>query len=178
LFWQVDNLSGMLAFEDAAIKILIADYQQAFKATGATDGWGCGPIVSNFAGLQGSFFRVLGKQLRTPGAYPRGPGEAIGGTTDESFHPLTRIRSSKLSNYKPESLQGYELERSKAKAGWQWVKKGAQPIPEYVMRPDRSMSLAYEEGGTVKYKIQESLSRLLCPSSLLEELDRDNGIIR
>jgi hypothetical protein len=167
----------MLTFEDAAIKILIGDYQRVLKTTGATDGWGCGPIVSNFAGLQGTFFRVLGKQLRTPGAYPRAPGEAIDGATNESFHPLTRIRSRKLPDYKPESLQGYEPEQSKGNAEWQWVKKGAQPIPEYVMRPDRLMSVAYEEGEKVKYKVQQSLSRLICPSSILAELDRDNGIV-
>jgi hypothetical protein len=37
--------------------------------------------------------------------------------------------------------------------------------------------VAYEENGVVKYGIETSLSRLLCPRSILLELDRDNGIV-
>jgi len=57
------------------------------------------------------------------------------------------------------------------------VKKGVQAVPEYVMRPEKKMSVAYEEeDGSVKYKVEKSLSRLLCPRNILLELDRDNGI--
>jgi hypothetical protein len=31
------------------------------------------------------------------------------------------------------------------------VKKGVRAVPEYVMRPEKKMSVAYEEGKTVKY---------------------------
>jgi hypothetical protein len=45
-----------------------------------------------------------------------------------------------------------------------------------VMHPGKTMSLAYEEEGVVKFRSEKSLSRLLCPKSILLDLDRDNGI--
>jgi hypothetical protein len=55
----VDNLSGMLTFEEMAIKKLIKEHHDALVENNARNnvinGWGCGPIVSNFAGLQGAF---------------------------------------------------------------------------------------------------------------------------
>jgi hypothetical protein len=172
----VDNLSGMLTFEDVAIKILIEQHRRALNANHITNGWGCGPIVDNFSGLQGAFFWLLGKKDRTPGDYPRDPGDGTSGATNEYFHPIARIRKSKLSHYSPASLQGYALEEPDGSAGWKWVKRGIQAVPEYVMRPEKTMSVAYEEGGSVRYKVEKSLSRLLCPRSILLELDRDNGI--
>ncbi|PON19953.1 hypothetical protein TGAM01_v211181, partial [Trichoderma gamsii] len=47
--WMVDNLSGMLSFEDAAIKTLIEDHRRALNAINIANGWGCGPIVDNFS---------------------------------------------------------------------------------------------------------------------------------
>lgn len=44
------------------------------------------------------------------------------------------------------------------------------------MRPEKMMSGAYKEGGKVKFRVDESSSRLLCPSNVLVELDKDNGI--
>uniref|UniRef100_A0A0D2YKL4 T6SS Phospholipase effector Tle1-like catalytic domain-containing protein n=1 Tax=Fusarium oxysporum (strain Fo5176) TaxID=660025 RepID=A0A0D2YKL4_FUSOF len=142
---------------------------------GNIGGWGCGPIVDNFSGLQGLFFWLLGKKDRAPGTYPRDPGDGTSGATNEYFHPITRIRKDNL-NYNPVSLQGYAIERPDGSEGWKWVKRGVQSIPEYVMRPEKKMSVAYEESGRVKYRVKESLSRLLCPESILLDLDRDNGI--
>ncbi|CAI6089129.1 unnamed protein product [Clonostachys chloroleuca] len=173
--WMVDNLSGMLSFEDAAIKTLIEDHRRALNAINIANGWGCGPIVDNFSGLQGVFFWLLGKKDRTPGAYPRDPGDGTDGATNEYFHPIVRIRKNNL-NFTPASLQGYSVEKLDDSTGWKWVKRGVHAVPEYVMSPEKKMSVAYEEGETVKYRIQESLSRLLCPTSILVDLDNDNGI--
>ncbi|EEA28808.1 hypothetical protein TMatcc_002841 [Talaromyces marneffei ATCC 18224] len=177
--WMVDNLSGMLTFEEIAINKLIKQHHDALVENNAKNnvinGWGCGPIVSNFAGLQGAFFRALGKQDRTPGSYPRDAGDGISGATNEYFHPITRIRKSKLSNYHPASLNGYALQEPDGTAGWQWVKNGVAAIPEYVLRPEKTMSLAVY--GTGEYKNVDSLSRLLCPAAVLADLDRDNGVI-
>src|ERR1700710_2678912 len=98
----------MLTFEGAALNELIKQHQVALEGNNAknniSNGWGCGPIVSNFSGLQGAFFRIIGKQDRTPGNYQRVPGDGIDGATNEYFHPIARIRKSKLSNYNPMSL--------------------------------------------------------------------------
>lgn len=166
----------MLTFEDAAINTLIEEHRRALNA----HVWGCGPIIDNFSGLQGAFFWLLGKKGRTPGAYSRDPGDGTGRAPGQSIHPITRIRKNS-SNYKPASLQGYVPEKRDGSAGWNWVKRGVQPMPEYVMPeyvmlPDKKMSVAYEEGGSVKYQVKESLSRLLCPVEILLALDGDNGI--
>lgn len=165
----------MLTFEDAAIQPLIEEHGRALNAIKTSNGWGCGQIVNNYSGLQGVFFRLLGKKDRTPGTYPQDPGNGTGGATNEYFHPITRIRRDNL-NYKPAQLQEYALEKPDGSAGWRWVKGGVQAMPEYVMRPEKKMSVAYEEGGRVKYRVEQSLSRLLCPRSILLDLDRDNGI--
>lgn len=172
---QVDNLSNMLTFEDAAIKILIKEHHRALNSINVTSGWGCGPIVDNFSGLQGLFFWLLGKKDRAPGSYPRDPGDGTSGATNEYFHPITRIRKEILG-YNPMPLRGYSIERPHGSAGWKWVKSGVQSIPEYVMHPEKKMSVAYEENGRVKYRVESSLSRLLCPENILLDLDRDNGI--
>ncbi|RKK89332.1 hypothetical protein BFJ71_g12365 [Fusarium oxysporum] len=173
--WMVDNLSNMLTFEDAAIKILIKEHHQALNSINIPSGWGCGPIVDNFSGLQGLFFWFLGKKDRAPGSYPRDPGDGTSGATNEYFHPITRIRKEILG-YNPMPLRGYSIERPHGSAGWKWVKSGVQSIPEYVMHPEKKMSVAYEENGRVKYRVESSLSRLLCPENILLDLDRDNGI--
>ncbi|GAM40357.1 hypothetical protein TCE0_038r12648 [Talaromyces pinophilus] len=177
--WMVDNLSGMLTFEDTAIEQLIKQHHEALVENNARsnviNSWGCGPIISNFSGLQGAFFRVLGKKDRTPGSYLRDAGDGVGGATNEYFHPTIRIRKSKLSNYKPESLNGYALQEPDGKAGWWWVKKGVPAIREYVLRPEKKMSLAVY--GKDEYKNVDSLSRLLCPPTVLADLDRDNGVL-
>ncbi|KAJ4032053.1 hypothetical protein NW753_013362 [Fusarium oxysporum] len=172
---KVDNLSNMLTFEDAAIKILIKEHHRALNSINIPSGWGCGPIVDNFSGLQGLFFWLLGKKDREPGSYPRDPGDGTSGATNEYFHPITRIRKEILG-YNPMPLRGYSIERPHGSAGWKWVKSGVQSIPEYVMHPEKKMSVAYEENGRVKYRVESSLSRLLCPENILLDLDRDNGI--
>ncbi|RKK75129.1 hypothetical protein BFJ69_g7878 [Fusarium oxysporum] len=171
----VDNLSNMLTFEDAAIKILIKEHHRALNSINIPSGWGCGPIVNNFSGLQGLFFWLLGKKDREPGSYPRDPGDGTSGATNEYFHPITRIRKEILG-YNPMPLRGYSIERPHGSAGWKWVKSGVQSIPEYVMHPEKKMSVAYEENGRVNYRVESSLSRLLCPENILLDLDRDNGI--
>jgi hypothetical protein len=166
----------MLTFEEAALDQLIKQHQVALEENNAknniTNGWGCGPIVSNFSGLQGAFFRIIGKQDRTPGNYQRILDDGISGATNEYFHPITRIRKNKVSNYNPESLSGYSFEKSDGEAGWRWIRRGIQAVPEYVMRPEKKMNVMHE----AEYKTKPSLSRLLCPTILLADLDRDNDV--
>ncbi|KAE8357292.1 hypothetical protein BDV27DRAFT_164647 [Aspergillus caelatus] len=179
LAWMMDNLSGMLTFEKTAINKIIQQHQDALAENGIADGWGCGPIVSNFSGLQGKFFRTLGKQDRTPGNYPPVPhdiiederieGDRIYGATNEYFHPIARIRRGTLPNYNPASLDGFEMFHDEN--GWRWV-KGDIVVPEYVLRPERTMSVMHEG----EYRTEPSLSRFLCPANLLTGLDRDNNV--
>jgi hypothetical protein len=50
-------------------------------------------------------------------------------------------------------------------------------VPEYVMRPEKKMSVAYEAAdGSVSYGVETSLARLLCPKNILLELDEANRI--
>lgn len=169
----------MLTFDSAAIQILIEEHRRALNRVEAmqkiTNGWGCGPIVSNFAGLVGAFFSLLGRTDRKPGEYLRDPADGSVGRTNQSFHPIVRIRKLKLQNYNPMALKGFKLQEPHGGAGWEWAKTGVQVMPEYILRP-KPMSVAYEEGGRTKYGIQNSVSRRMCPADILSELDKDNGI--
>nr|POF26403.1 uncharacterized protein CFP56_22552 [Quercus suber] len=181
LAWMIDNLSGMLTFEKGAIDVLIKHHQTALKAIRPpiANGWGCGKITDNFAGLQGIFFQLLGRQDRTPGAYLSTPGDGVAGATNETFHPTVRIRLDKVSTWRPKSLEGFvhkEPLASHAAQGWTWVKEGVQPIPEYIMRPEKTLHVAIRgANGTVKYRHEKSLARALCPTDVLLELDEANG---
>ncbi|KAJ5150871.1 uncharacterized protein N7482_010123 [Penicillium canariense] len=182
--WMVDNLSGMLAFEEVVVDDLIQQHQDARAKRISADhlgdnSWGCGPIVSNFAGVEGAFFRVLGVQDRTPGNYPPTQGQQPETRdTNESFHPIVRVRKTILtSQYRPAALTGYTFERPKgpqgARAGWYWDKKGMAPaIPEFVLRPEKKLLVANGTG----YAYRDSLSRTMCPEHLLVDLDQDNGV--
>lgn len=170
---QADNLSGMLSFDEDAINTLIEQHRRALNSNGIPNGWGCGPIVSNFSGLQGSFFRVLGKQDRTPGEYRKDAGDGGSGETNEYFHPTIRIRKTKVESWSPNPMRGWAITEPDGEAGWKWVKNGVQEIPEYVLRTN-GMSLAYNDRGVVRHKVSKSLSRLLCPKDVLADLDRDS----
>ncbi|KAJ6127665.1 hypothetical protein N7523_003277 [Penicillium sp. IBT 18751x] len=181
--WMVDNLSGMLTFERAMIEDIIQRHWAArveHNILGQEDeDWGCRHIESNFSGLQGAFFRGLGKQDRMPGNYPRVPGDDTSArTTNESFHPITRIRKISLSpEYSPAALAGYVFEGPNedngGQIGWKWIKKGVvSAIPEYVLRPDKEMTVTHDSD----YETRSSLSRALCPRILLAKLDRQNGL--
>lgn len=171
----------MLTFDQASIASLIEEHRRALNRVNSRghliNGWGCGPIVDNFAGLQGAFFALLGRQDRTPGDYLRDPGDGSTGPTNESFHPIMRIRKSKLKEYDPPALDGWATKEPRSRgAGWKWMKEGLQVMPEYRLSPEKTMSVAYSEDGVIKYKVQESMSRMLCPEDILLELDRDTGI--
>ncbi|OKP07000.1 hypothetical protein PENSUB_6117 [Penicillium subrubescens] len=179
----VDNLSGMLTFESVIIEELIQKHRAARAERNAlgqqNDDWGCGYIRSNFAGLQGAFFRGLGKQDRTPGNYPEVPRDDKSAcTTKESFHPIARIRKTNLApSYSPAALAGYVIEGpgdgSGGQTGWQWAKKDVLlAMPEYVLRPEKKMTVTHNSD----YVSRPSLSRALCPKNLLADLDRHNGI--
>lgn len=171
----MDNLSGMLTFQDHAIKMLVEQHQHALNENHIANGWGCGSIVDNFAGLQGLFFRLLGGKTRTPGDYPRDPGDGAAGATNESVHPIVRIRKVKVP-WDPPSLKGYRIEEpDESGKGWRWAKNGVQSLPEYVMEKDKKMSLAFDEHhGQWNYGTGDSLSRLLCPRNILKALDEVN----
>lgn len=165
----------MLTFEESSIQVIIDHHQHALNSIHITNGWGCGPIVDNFSGLQGAFFKLLGMQYRTPGDYPRDPGDGVNGATNEFFHPIVRVRKRKLSDYDPPSMKGFSLQEPDGKEGWKWVRSGVQPVPEYTLYPQKTMSLSYEEGGKLCYKTGKSLSRLLCAKDILLELDSIHG---
>jgi hypothetical protein len=164
----------MLTFDEDAIKNMVEKHRRALNGITHSNGWGCGDIVDNFFGLQGTFFRLLGRQDRTPGNYPRDPGDGAGGATNEFFHPTVRIRRSKVPKWNPYPLQGWELQEPDATTGWKWSKGGRQPVREYELSRNKTMSLAYKDGKAIKYKTGESLSRMLCPDNILSDLDRDN----
>lgn len=170
----------MLTFEESAINAIVEHHRRAIEANKIKDGWGCGRIVDNFSGIQGLFFRILGRKIRTPGGYTKDPGDGSQGATNETFHPMVRVRKAKVP-WNPPALAGFNLDESDGRGSpWVWRKHGAQLLPEFVMRPEKTMSVSYGgEGGDdeVKYKAAKSLSRRLCPSSLLRDLDETNGIV-
>ncbi|CZT18461.1 uncharacterized protein RCC_04306 [Ramularia collo-cygni] len=175
--WMVDNVSNMLTFEESSIDAIVEHHKTAIEAIKVKDGWGCGKIVDNFAGIQGLFFRLLGRQIRTPGAYTQDPGDGSRGATNEKFHPIVRVRKAKVA-WNPPALAGYNLDEPDGKGSpWVWRKDGVQPLPEYVMWPDKRMSVSYCRDGQIEYKTVKSLSRRLCPSSILQELDETNAIV-
>ncbi|KAF7515769.1 hypothetical protein G7054_g14425 [Neopestalotiopsis clavispora] len=174
--WMVDNLHGMLTFDEDAIETIVQNHQHAINRIAHTNGWGCGPIIDNFFGLQGAFFRLLGKQERTPGNYPRDPGDGTDGATNEFFHPTVRIRRSKVPKWNPTPLQGYELQEPDSTTGWRWSRRDRRPVREYEMSKKKTMSLAYQDGQAIGYKTGGSLSRRLCPKNILSDLDRDNAM--
>ena len=63
----MDNVAGMLTFEDTAIKMIIEEHRRALNAIKITNGRGSRAIADNFSGLQGAFFWLLGGKDRTPG---------------------------------------------------------------------------------------------------------------
>jgi hypothetical protein len=171
----------MLTFEEKPIEELLQQHQtqRAKNGTSAkgSDSWGCGHIESNFSGLQGAFFRAMGKQDRTPGNYPPAVGDDIKARdTNEFFHPIVRARKAKLSTeYSPAALAGYMAEGpgdGPDISGWQWIKQRLLPVPEYVLRPEKQISVMRHSG----YVNRPSLSRSMCPKSILADLDRHNGI--
>ncbi|KAL4892641.1 hypothetical protein BDV59DRAFT_179368 [Aspergillus ambiguus] len=181
--WMVDNLSGMLGFEEVVIDELVHEHRGARAQRASTEhdndkSWGCGPIVSNFVGIQGAFFKTLGVQDRTPGNYRQEPSQVLNGSdTKECFHPIVRIRKTILeSQYHPASLAGFAFEKRNAqrggRAGWYWTKAGVvSGMPEFVLLPEKKLTVV---DGT-SYIHRESLSRTLCPEHLLEDLDLDNN---
>ncbi|ETS88004.1 hypothetical protein PFICI_01832 [Pestalotiopsis fici W106-1] len=176
--WMVDNLSQMLTFDKDAITDLVHEHSKALDGIKPTNGWGCGPIIDNFTGLQGAFFRLLGRQDRTPGEYPRDPGDGTDGATNEFFHPTVRMRRYKVTKWNPPPLQGYELQEPDANTGWKWSKDGKRPVPEYEMKTNKTMSLAVQDPydrKKIRFVTGESLSRKLCPTDILSDLDRDNA---
>ncbi|KAK0761650.1 hypothetical protein N5P37_005702 [Trichoderma harzianum] len=172
--WMVDNVSRMLTFQQFAINTVVEEHRLAMDRL--TISWGCGPIVSDFSGIQGAFFRLLGKQDRTPGGYPRDPGDGTDGATNEYFHPMVRIREEKVRSWDPVPIRGWKPQPPNEDRGWQWVKEGVHSLPEYVMCPEKVMSLAYDDAGVTKFKSGRSLSRILCPTDILMQIDRENGL--
>jgi hypothetical protein len=155
----------MLTFEEDSVKTFIQDHKHALNAIEIPNGWGCGPIIGNFEGLQGKFFALLGKTARTPGQYP---GHAIE-MTNEHFHPIVRVRKFKVPDYKPAALGEFQLEEPHGESGWKWTKKGVGSIPEYIMSAETKLSIAYmdEENTVTGYGSMESVSRLICPTDVL-----------
>jgi hypothetical protein len=158
----------MLTFEYTAIQDLVEQHSKALSAANRV--WGCGTIADNFAGVIGKFWMLLGKQDRTPGNYSQDPGDGTSGATNETFHPMTRVRKRNDSGYNPASLHGFTYEKQDSDIAWHWVKDGIQPVPEYVIVPEKTMTVAHQKDGIVDYERQGCMSKLLCPEDILWEL--------
>lgn len=170
----------MLTFEQSAIDAIVEHHRKAIEATKVKDGWGCGKIIDNFSGIRGLFFHLLGRQVRTPGGYLQDPGDGSRGATNETFHAMVRVRKAKVP-WDPPALAGFNLEEPDGRGlPWVWKKSGVRPLPEYVLRPEKTMSISYRSEGPkkeVRYRTAESLSRRLCPSNILRELDETNATV-
>ncbi|KAF7193242.1 hypothetical protein HII31_05468 [Pseudocercospora fuligena] len=165
--WMVDNLSKMLTFENNTIESLIEEHEFALQQNGIPNGWGCGRILDNFSGLQGKFFQVLGTTVRTPARYVQDAGSAMPGVTNESIHPMARIRKARLGrNWSPPALEDFAVP-SAAAEGWEGRTGGVPTVPEYSMSTDKTMTVSYPTGTTPSFGTRKSLSRTLCPRELL-----------
>ncbi|CEL08446.1 hypothetical protein ASPCAL11596 [Aspergillus calidoustus] len=163
-----DNLSGMITFAGDVIDDLVVEHE---KLCGIYNGWGCGAVVDNPAGLvKGLAWELFLKKDRTLGDYEY--TDSLGTSMDrvyrsqtETFHRMVRVRKEKLpGGYNLGSLDGFELMQQGRDGGnWYWVKYDKE-IPEDEMNPDKSMTVSYRQDGLVNYKHREPMSVLLCPS--------------
>jgi hypothetical protein len=169
----VDNIGTKLTFENSTLDIIVSDHTKALLQDGIPDGWGCGKIIDNFAGVAGAFFRILGRNTRTPGGYIDSPG-----ATNEFMHPIVRYRREQVSSWKPPSLDGFYIEgpgNSDSKK-IVWTKIGQKAMPEYVMSPMKILSVSHvATDGSWTFAERSSLARSLCPTSVLQRLDGELG---
>lgn len=76
-------------------------------------------------------------------------------------------------------MEGYVPQEPDFERGgsWTWAKKGVRAVPEYIMRSERTMSVAYVKvDGSVGYKSEMSLAASLCPKDILCELNKENRL--
>ncbi|GIZ36711.1 hypothetical protein CKM354_000017900 [Cercospora kikuchii] len=162
LAWMIDNIGTMLTFEAEAIDLLISQHTTALVQNGDPSGWGCGKIVDNFAGLSGTFFRLLGRQTRTPGAYSDDAHEFI--------HPMVRYRRARVSSWKPAAVTELTLNDGN-KTAVSWSKAGQNDVPEYPMFVERESSVAKRnEDGSWEHTTRSSLAKDLCPRDVFRWL--------
>lgn len=155
--------------------MIVSEHSQALLQNGIPDGWGCGKIIDNFAGLQGAFFRLLGQSTRTPGGYSDTPG-----ATNEFMHPIVRYRKEQVSSWKPPSLAGFHFEGPGNSSSKKivWAKLGQKAMSEYVMSPAKTLAVScVADDGSWTFAERSSLARQLCPLSVLEKLDSEGGMI-
>ena len=102
------------------------------------------------------------------------------GATNEFMHPIVRFRRDQVSSWKPPSLAGFHIEgpgNSDSKKVL-WTKLGQKPMPEYVMSPEKMLSVSYvDDAGNWTFAERSSLARQLCPQSVLRRLDGEAGLI-
>lgn len=159
---QIDNIGTMLTFEVEAVDLLISQHTAALVQNGDPSGWGCGKIVDNFAGLSGTFFRILGGQTRTPGAYSDDAHEFI--------HPMVRYRRRRVSSWKPAAVTELTLNDGN-KTAVSWSKAGQDNIPEYPMLVGREFNVAKRnEDGSWEHTTRPSLAKELCPRDVFRWL--------
>ncbi|PPJ55639.1 hypothetical protein CBER1_09534 [Cercospora berteroae] len=145
-----------------AIDLLTSQHATALAQSGDPSGWGCGKIVDNFAGLSGTFFRILGQQTRTPGAYSD--------DAHESIHPMVRYRRARVSGWKPAAVTGLTLNDG-IKTAVTWSKAGQNNVPEYPMFVERDFSVAKRnEDGSWEHTTRSSLAKELCPKEVFRWL--------
>lgn len=131
--------------------------------------WGCQTIASNFAFLTGWFFRLVGKQVRTPGRY----GSSLG----ESVHPIARLCRDHASRTSY-PLKSFTTTAGPAGIGYLWLDGNMVSIPEYVLE---KKGMVVEKFGPLaadvsRYAFVNSLSRRLCEGEILAGLDQANGM--
>jgi hypothetical protein len=166
----------MLTFEEESIKAFVDEHNLALNSIQTPNGWGCGPIVGNFVGLQGIFFKLLGRQARMPGQYRDPVIKRTRGETVESIHPVVRFRRYKIPGYDPPALQGFKIEEPAGRFGCKWTKESLGSIPEYVMDRKRlRVARKNEKTGVMdRFGSMESFSRQICPKDVLRLLDMEN----
>lgn len=162
---MIDNVSGMLTFENSAIDTLLEDHRKAISHSTGPAGWGCGWIIDNFAGWQGKVFQLLGQSTRTPGGYA--VQDTVNGDANESMHPMVRYRKHNVPSWKPPSLEGF---RPATGPDGHWTFSGRSPVPEYPMSSHGLSVMIENQDGSMEFGFRESLARSLCPQSVLEEL--------
>ncbi|KAF4955845.1 hypothetical protein FGADI_4240 [Fusarium gaditjirri] len=97
-------------------------------------GWATGPIVDSFTGAM-----IAGGSVdRVPGSYTKDDKGREIGDTYEMIHPCVKYRMSKVPNYKPKALRGFERTADGGK-GYVWT-KGNVKIPEFVIKTGDAFS--------------------------------------
>lgn len=162
----------MLAFEADPINDICRKHRHGLPGstvcTTHPGAWGCQSIASNFQFLIGWGFRLLGKQVRTPGRYGN-----VNQNIGESIHPIARLCKTNASRT-PYPLREFNLASRTGPTRHLWRKSSNISIPEFVVQNKRMVTVAFggAGGATPAYQVVQGLSQRLCQGPLLNALPR------